>query len=373
MNARMRMFLMPALLLGVQSCGPEDILSNAGMDLWCGDELCGWELEQGDVAKVATWHPHDYGVQLIGDEVVLSQVAQVTSAEVACIRFDLLADMDDDVEIMLEMDFLDDGSTEYEHPLISDDWQEVSYHIRPPTWFHDIRFRIRKLGSGDAVLAQVRALEVSADNCQGDAIVLDDRPLGAVCEEASQCDAGFCEGVPWLSSQASTTVLSCGECASGEDCPDDEACGLGAGDEPQRHLECGGAGRHYLGETCAFDEECASGICCEGSCSECCDDGRECADGAACARRVPAELDEYLMGSAAPDVFQPFMCGGGLGDRAAGEPCLSLGDCQSGDCRGLLPLGLCDPDGRSCQEDDDCPGENATCWMIGFEYGVCAE
>ena len=38
--------------MGATKCG--QVLRDPGFDLWCGDELCAWKLERGEVKRVAT-------------------------------------------------------------------------------------------------------------------------------------------------------------------------------------------------------------------------------------------------------------------------------------------------------------------------------
>jgi len=65
------------LLLALGSVGFEcgsPVNANTGFDLWCGDALCGWSVDKGDVERVSTWHERDYAALLIGPEVELTQV-----------------------------------------------------------------------------------------------------------------------------------------------------------------------------------------------------------------------------------------------------------------------------------------------------------
>ncbi len=149
---------------GVDSCG-EDLIADSGFDLWCGDELCGWEIESGDVAAVPTWHSEDLGASMVGDPVAISQATEHTEADAQCILFSLLADVGEGASLTLELDFGDDGVAEYSHPLPADDWAPAGYFITPPVAFDGIRFRLRKSGSGEAVIAQLRAQVEDPANC----------------------------------------------------------------------------------------------------------------------------------------------------------------------------------------------------------------
>ena len=67
----------------------------------------------------------DNGASLVGEEVVLSQLSEASHHDAECIQFSLIADHDDDVSLSLQLDFLDDGTADYSHPLVADDWQRV--------------------------------------------------------------------------------------------------------------------------------------------------------------------------------------------------------------------------------------------------------
>ena len=45
--------LLPALL-GAK-CG-ESIVKDPNFDLWCGETLCNWQVEQGTITRAPTWH-----------------------------------------------------------------------------------------------------------------------------------------------------------------------------------------------------------------------------------------------------------------------------------------------------------------------------
>lgn len=133
-----------------------DVLHDPGFDIWCGDELCSWDIEKGDVRKVSTWHDGDPGVDLVGDEVAISQLSEY--APVDCLRFSLVADVSADASVTLEMDLDDDGTVEYARAIPTSNWAELVYQVE--LGYHDdIRFRLRKTGSGHAVLAQIRAVD----------------------------------------------------------------------------------------------------------------------------------------------------------------------------------------------------------------------
>jgi len=349
------------VLCGYEACGA-DILDDPGFDLWCGDELCSWEVEEGEVEKVPTWHEQDEGASLVGPRVAISQLAEVTNLDVRCVYFTLLADADPGATLSLELDFLDDGVTEYDHEIPAEDWENIGYHVAAPDWYDGLRFRIRKVGDERAVIAQVRAQSVPSDECVEAPLDLYGRPDGGQCTESAQCLGGDCATLQVLGIYE---VQTCGSCDGAAGCGR-EACGQEYGEPELPFLACGAPGRHALGEACQFDGECATGVCCGGQCSECCGAGT-CAGGEACDERPPEdpETDRGLM---------PHMCDAAAGLRAVGESCLGDDDCASGDCDDRLgSLRICDSTGRPCSADEECGlwGFGGACRRVGVLEGVC--
>ncbi len=166
-----------------------DVLHDPGFDIWCGDELCSWDLEKGDVRKVSTWHDGDPGVDLIGDEVAISQLSLYEPVQ--CLRFSLVADVSEDASVTLEMDLDDDGTVEYARAIPTSRWAELVYLVELGS-HDDIRFRLRKTGGGHAVLAQIRA--VDNPECGGEPVTTSPptREATGSCSEVGPA-GGDCE------------------------------------------------------------------------------------------------------------------------------------------------------------------------------------
>jgi hypothetical protein len=358
-----------APLVAVSSCG-QDLFPDAGFDLWCGDELCAWDVEQGEVVRVSTWHELDYGAELVGPAVVISQLSEASVVE--CITVTLIADADDGADLSLEMDFLDDGIVEYSAPIPADTWEQVSFHVTPPPWYQGVRFRVRKTGDARAVIAQVRAQSDSGDACTASPLALTNLPNGAECDASvapsDACGGGACSEVPVLSSGDDFEVDTCGGCDVDTDCGTGEVCGLAWGELDYGFRDCRPEAQKDLGVACIEDAECGSGVCCDSQCAECCADA-PCEGGVACSRH-PAWQDPYG-GVPAPEGISPYMCD--AGPRVAGAACLTHDDCASGGCYGSTITRICDPDGRPCGSDQDCPWAalGALCVDVGVEKGVC--
>ena len=317
-----------------------------------------------------TWHSADLGVALTSERVVMSQLTDITSSEVDCIAFDLTAMVDDGVAITLEIDFLDDGVPEYSHAVTSDDFQEVTYAITPPEWFHDARFRLIKEGVGGATLAQIRARDVDISQCPSEALELVDRPAGAPCEDGAQCADGECTEVYVTSSFLGTVEASCSECGVDGDCEDSDVCALSFADEPVGYGACMAPPERGLGEACLGDSECLTGSCRSGICSDC-NTSEDCSDGGECERPTPE--GEY------PDGTEPYRCTTSLGALETGASCAAHSDCASQSCVGSGGnVQMCLPTGRPCETDDDCdPADtlsvwgDANCVETGIYRGVC--
>ncbi|HVZ73796.1 MAG TPA: hypothetical protein VHJ20_15560 [Polyangia bacterium] len=180
-----------------------------GFDDWCGDTLCHWTLGAGQIAKAPTWNERDYGVELVGSPVTLSQQPDVSSA--SCLELKVIAEIDPAAEVYLELDFRADGTTDYRERIPSVDWVPQTMLVNAPTWYDKVAVTISKESAGHVVLAR---LEVGpGDGCTGEPIPLVNRPPGAWCEAAEQCTSGACAP----SKVCKTTFAACDAtpCADG--------------------------------------------------------------------------------------------------------------------------------------------------------------
>jgi hypothetical protein len=406
------------LLAGIAllvACG-DNLIQDPSFDLWCGAALCApWEAT-GKVTRVGTWHSYDYGVAL-QDGAVLSQA--VMHDAVSCIEFEVIADVDAKAEVWLEMDFRDDGSSEYKQLIPESHWAKLSYLVKAPSWYDKLRFILRKQGKGRAVLAQIKA--TPSEDCSGPAVALLHRPPGAGCESADQCDSAVCTTAPERygpglakSVDGKPAAKVCSGCATDTECGSGERCGLATGDAgahracvtqasssestwclsdaqcesgdcnaalPVTHAGCascasdtacasgevcgvsvgpGGAARECVekaqrerGQACAVSAECKSGVCCQGTCSECCAN-QDCKNGKPC-----RHSDVWL-------TVTPSLCGAADGSREAGSACFADDDCHSGQCQ--LPKTECflRCDAQHCGKSED-----IDCGFVRQLAGVC--
>lgn len=328
----MRTLLAMAVLSSLFACGDDGpLVHNPMVDRWCDDHPCAWE-KHGEIGQVGTWNDDDYGVSFDSDDAALTQLnANVTAAQADCYDFTMIAKLDASTRLLLELDFLDDGKVEFSERVAPSDWDRRTFLITTPTWYHGVRFVIRKEGPGKAALAQLSAMP--SKQCTRPPLELLDRPTAARCESDAQCKIGSCRLVG--------ASGFCASCADNAECADGELCGLVRGGEGTVR-SCVAEASSAFGDRCSEDAQCASGICCAGACSTCCDDA-PCAGGLACGSPVSwPELSE------SERIDWPRMCAPGAGLGVAGDVCTGPDDCASGDCEGA-ELGCAD----SC-DDQEC-------------------
>lgn len=339
--------------LGVTDCGT--ITRDPGFDLWCGDALCAWKLERGDIRRAATWHAEDAGVELVDPDTAIEQFTPVDHRDGTCIRFDLITDVDENAQVELGIDIYGDGTIERTYPVPTAHWKPVSYEFSLARPFTGMRFEIAKRGPGHAVVARMRAQVVDDGECAGLPVIAGGpAPLGALCTAHGDCETRICAAI-----DAATGNERCAACdPAASACGAGLVCGLADPGVPERAvpIECVPAGARVLGEQCLKNAECQAGLLCTfGVCSTCwalspC--------GSAC-------KPSYELG--------PFLCSPGMGLGKRGDPCASPGDCMSGACGG--PARRQCADGRACATDANCPVESnlvpGPCTTVGVQGGRC--
>jgi hypothetical protein len=130
------------------------LLDDPSFDRWCGEQLCDWDVEVGQIERVGSWHKRDYAVSFLEAPTRISQLSRLFVAN-SCLRFDLIADVDASARMVLRVDYNDDGIAEEEQYVNEADWQTTSFVIHTPRSFGKVRFSFEKQGEGRAVLAQM--------------------------------------------------------------------------------------------------------------------------------------------------------------------------------------------------------------------------
>jgi hypothetical protein len=414
MKRRLRLL---CLLAGLVACG-DNLLRDPSFDLWCGAQLCEPWQATGKVTRTGTWHARDYGVSL-ADGASLAQLSEHEAVD--CIELELLADVEANAAVSVEMDFQDDGVSEYEELIPESHFARLRYLVNTPDWYERVRFILRKRGKGRAVVAQVRA--TSSEDCDGPELRLREQPTGAYCESSRQCASERCVRAPMpytelASAEPVQAHAVCSACGEDADCAVGELCDVEAiGDDPARlraEWACLGPAHKTLGEWCASGRACASGSCSQAlslghaTCGQCeddadcadaelcgvevfaagaarachaplpralgalcvaddeCDSGSccgnvcsECCDDAACEGKVCAVNEAWLTSSA-------FLCAPSSGRRASGDACTTHADCRSAACELPEPECLLRCDAGGCERATD-----VDCGFLRQLAGVC--
>lgn len=337
--------------LGASDCDG-GITRDPGFDLWCGDVLCAWKLERGDVRRVPTWHAADSGVELVSEGTAIEQFTPVDSNDGTCLRFDLISDVAENAQVELGVDIYGDGSIERSFSIPTAHWKPVSFAfaVRPP--FTGIRFDIAKQGPGHAVVARMRAF-VAKTGCEGvTELTGGPAPLGALCTAATDCASAICTPNVFTGNRCTGCDPSQATCGA------QEVCGLADPGPAERAvpIACVAKAGRELGEQCLTGAECATGICNFGVCSTCYGD-------ATCGATTCSQA--YSAG--------PFLCGAGAHLGKRGEPCAGNDDCASGMCSGAARQQCLD--GRACATDANCPVDGnlmpGPCTTVGVQGGSC--
>jgi hypothetical protein len=312
----------------------------------------------------------------------------------ACIRIDIIADVAASAQVQLDIDFLDDGVSDWTQVIPESHWKPQSFLVTMPDWYEDARFILRKQGPGRAVIAQLKVEE--SQDCTAEPLVFHGRPAGAACTRHEQCALGRCAriaeagrfacsgcarsldcsdglrcvprfgpygayrecGAPQalggicfvddgcaaescglatfpegsiLPALVGNQIQTCDACTSDSECGEGLTCGIELPDGALPHRACVEPASRRLGALCASDGECASGICCDGICQECCAGG-SCAD----CRQNPRFMAQLVAQIDHPGfVVRPDQCSPAAGARPPGEPCMHDSDCESTRCTGV--------------------------------------
>ena len=352
--------------LGATDCG--QVIKDPGFDLWCGDGLCAWKVERGAIHRVPTWHEGDSGVQLDGPDTAIEQLTSFNAGDNDCIVFDLVANVDENAEVYLNVDVQGDGVLEMHERLPTSHWQPLSYAIMFKRPFDGVRFELAKQGTGNAVLAQIGA-SVS-DKCAG-LTPLDPGPRknGATCDSGADCASGICKPRPTPVNQSGLGLVCMGCDPSLQACGNGQTCGLVEPVAPIYAVPVACEPQHgrLVGELCLTNDDCASTMCDRqlgsqsGYCSSCAFLG--CPTGQTC--RQAWTIDTAI----GPAPSGPQTCSNGK----PGDACAADADCTSGHCAGSVRMQC--GDGRACATRDDCPDSGGLtpgeCTTVGIQGGSC--
>lgn len=155
MNRLTLLVFLPAILVTMGSYCETDIIEDPAFQFWCGEQPCEWQVEEGEVRQVPTWHEHDYAIELVGAPVVISQQAKRGAGD--CVRIELIADVEPSAMLLVEIDFDDDGSVDWTSPVNRQGFQRMSWDLSPSRSVGAWRFILHKAAEGRAVVTQLRA------------------------------------------------------------------------------------------------------------------------------------------------------------------------------------------------------------------------
>ncbi len=189
-------------------------------------------------------------------------------------------------------------------------------------------------------------------------------PLGSPCTSHVECLSEFCIDANVVRLDALGGSVCSELCCTNTDCPPDFVCwesGSGTGACISRAVAGAPADGTAVGAACTEGNECASGICGEGTCAPPCCVDRDCGAGGVCAMTV-------ARGRSTTDLV--LACGGGAGS-AFDEACIGAGDCASSLCLdGNCTRGCCTS--RDCGPDHVCLYGSADAAEQTDYFRVCA-
>lgn len=353
--------------MGATTCSG-DVIKDPGFDLWCGDSLCAWKVERGAIEQVPTWHEGDSGVQLDGEDTAIEQLASFNGGDGDCIVFDLVANVEDNAEVYLNVDVQGDGTLEMHERIPTSSWKPLSYAIAFKRPFDGVRFELAKKGTGKAVLAQIGATTSSA--CQG-LTQLDPGPRknGATCGIGTDCESGICKSSPTPANQWGLGLVCMGCDPNAPVCGGGQTCGIVDPVAPIYAIPvtCEPLHGRELGEQCLTNADCMADICVTrqnevGVCSSC--RSGTCASGGSCRNAWTLDLGDFGMLPIGPNT-----CAMGK----PGDACAADADCTSAHCDGAVRQQC--SDGRTCTTRDDCPVASdlnpGECTTVGVQGGSC--
>jgi hypothetical protein len=264
MNARSpllsRATLACVALLGIAMMGDDcqgDIVSDPAFRDWCGSSLCSWKTDYGQIQRVPTWIAEDFGVSFLDNAggnppgTEISQVTQENSA--TCILFTSVGNIAPQANMVVKVDFDNDGTIDYTAPLGTASWTQVQTEITAPPGYDGITFYVAKEGTGTAVLAEMRIQSTSGCTAP---VAPTEHPFlfGDSCATTTECATGLV-----CAPLGDAGADYCSQCSAEVPCPGGVAC-------QQRSVffpaQCApGQGLGVTGAPCVANSDCQSGAC----------------------------------------------------------------------------------------------------------------
>ena len=246
---------LPIFILALATLGADcegNVVKDPTFRDWCGNALCSWHTDFGQIQAVPTWNADDLGVSFL-DGPQGTEISQVTDEDQAtCLLFTSVGNIDASAQMTVSVDFDNDGTVDFSAPIGAARWKSVQMEITAPSAYQGITFYVKKAGTGTAVLAEMRI--TSSTGCSAPPPSLHDLRLGEACSGANQCAAGLvcgrgADGGPEL----------CSQCSPQSPCPGGVPCQRASEFLP---FQCApGAALGQPGVPCLANGDCASGVC----------------------------------------------------------------------------------------------------------------
>ncbi len=359
------------LLLLMAGCSAKSaVVTNSSFDEWEGTTPADWTIDRGSVQKVITWDKNDFGLELVGDDV---QISQPLNQNVPCFTLEVVSSVEESATATIALALTVGGQSygEYARDLPTSNWELFRYSGnlqdaadsggKPRFLKIPSRLELRKVGSGRVVLGGVRITQSGCD-IPPTLPQVSGVPLAEPCNESATCAAGLkCAPLdPIL--QTNEDTRACVACVSDKDCDSGDICGTqSANGNPAR--VCVSSALKTLGEACSDASECQTGACASdiiatsisGVCVDCDVQAGVCAD-------------FFWLNTPPANAFVGGFC---VGHDDTGFPSHGIGQCEEGDvCVGEPSVGLCLGARTRCSAEGDCPNGDR-CVGVGSYGGRC--
>jgi len=119
-------FVLALLALATACEGPEELIRNPDIDVWCGDKPCGWEVD-GRIERVGTWHSHDYAVSFASSDARLHQLNAEVDDSIGCMSFSMIAKVEADAHAVETKSEIDRSESRIASFSSATSWASISW------------------------------------------------------------------------------------------------------------------------------------------------------------------------------------------------------------------------------------------------------
>src|SRR3954465_106241 len=133
-----------SLACALLATGCDDVVADPNFHTWCGDQLCSWKLEAGAIRKAPTWHKKDFGVELLDGTgpTHTTAISQIVTKNPACLEFSVIADVAEEAQVFISIDFGADGVVERDQTIAALGFREQKFQITAPPRYVGLEFTI---------------------------------------------------------------------------------------------------------------------------------------------------------------------------------------------------------------------------------------